>query len=105
MDENQKQVLDSFQDHLQNNFAIYCKKHQVKNSLENLVTYMIDRQFLSPTTIRRYTIIQEFDRLYPDHQFHKSRTVETLADRFQLSTRHIWSLIKYSQRPEQRKKL
>ncbi len=104
MEENRKQVLDTFEKHLQTDFANYCEKHEIENNAEAMVTYLIDRQLLTARIIRRYTIIREFDRLYTGLGTSKSKKVELLADRFNLSSRHVWSLIKYSQRLDQKKK-
>ncbi len=102
--ENGKLILDTFQKHLHQNFETYCQRHEQIINTENFIIYLIDRELFSAAIIRRYTIVQEFESLYAQHDFHKSKTVATLADRFQLSERHIWSLLKYSQQPEQRKK-
>lgn len=105
MGETGKKILDSFQDHLSNNYEAYCKKHKIKSDINNFIVYLIDREIVPSATIRRYAIMQEFERLYPEHDYHKSNTVNTLSELFNLSTRHIWSLIKYSQRPDKRNKM
>ena len=102
--ENGKYLLDTFQKHLHRNFETYCKRHGWVADNKNFITYLIDRQLLAASAIRRYTIIEEFDGLFSKQNFHKSKTVATLADRFQLSDRHIWSLLKYSESIGQRKK-
>ncbi len=102
--ENGKFLLDTFQRHLLQNFDTYCERQRQEKDLENLIIYLIDRQLLSTAIIRRYAIQYEFDGLFPEHGFHKSNTVSTLADRFQLSSRHIWSLLKYNQQATQRKR-
>ena len=104
MEEQGKKLLDKFSQHLKTNFEDYCQRHHIEVNIENFITYLIDRELISAPTIRRYTILQEFEQLYPKHNFHKSNTIDTLADLFNLSSRHVWSLIKYSQRPDQRKK-
>jgi len=104
MEEYRKSISDSFQKHLTSNYHAFCEKHGFEASTQHFITYLIDQELLSNATIKRYAIIKEFEMLYPKHDYHKSQTIETLADLFNLSSRHIWSLIKYSQRPEKRGK-
>ncbi|MEL6637949.1 MAG: hypothetical protein AAFR05_14445 [Bacteroidota bacterium] len=102
--ENGKLLLDTFQRHLLQNFQTYCDRQGQAPTAEDLVVYLIDRQLLSTPIVRRYAVQFEFEGLYPDHGFHKSNTVATLADRFQISDRHVWSLLKYNQQKSQRKR-
>ncbi len=103
-EEPRKQLMDTFQKYLGEGYDQYCHKHGFEQNIQHFITYLIDRGLVNGATIRKYTILREFERLYPKHNFHKSQTVDALADLFNLSSRHIWSLIKYNQRPDQRKK-
>lgn len=90
-----RKLLNSFEELLFSNFEVYCQKHQIDKNHQTFLTYLIDKELLNAATIKRYTIYQEFRIRYPINNHHKSKTIEMLADLFDLSTRHVWSLVKY----------
>lgn len=97
MDDARKQIFDSFQEHLYQEYVRYCR-HQLRTpSLNGLITYLIDRDLLSKKIIKKYTIQKEFQHLYPQYKHHKTKTVLALADRFNISERSVWSSIKNQQ--------
>ena len=88
-------LLKSFEQVLFSSFEDYCHKHQIEKNYQNFSTYLIDKQLLNSATIKRYTITHEFTARYPLNGFNKTKTIDLLADLFDLSSRHIWSLVKY----------
>ena len=90
----QKQILDIFQRDLMLSFRAYCKQHQYEVTTEGLITYLIDKQLIADSMIRRFVIAEEFEREFPKHAGHKTETVQTLASRFHLSERTIWSALR-----------
>lgn len=68
--------------------------HNEVGNIEHFLQYLIDHKIVSPITIRRYTILQAFEELYPQYNFHKSNTVKILAKEFGISERQIWTILK-----------
>jgi hypothetical protein len=93
---NRKQILDNFQERLLNGYEDYCEMHHLKPNFEGMITYIIDQDLINPSVIQKYTILKEFQtRLKGDiDRGQKTQTVEVLADRFNLSTRTVWSILK-----------
>jgi len=91
-----KQLLDHFSDRLSAEYADYCKRHKIQEGTNDFITFLIDKSLLGTSTIRRFTIIKEFEDLYPKNQCHKTKTVKELADKFHLSERAVWSIIKHN---------
>ena len=94
MEEARKHLLDNFQRHLLHNFETYCDTHQYPKDMEGFVTYLIDQEVIHPLTIKRYTIREEFEDIYPRGQCKKTEAVDKLADRFNISARSVWSIIR-----------
>ena len=90
----QKQILDIFQRDLILSFRSYCKQHQYEVTIEGLITYLIDRQLIADSAMRRFVIVEEFEREFPKHKGHKTETVQTLAHRLHLSERTVWSALR-----------
>ncbi|KAA3632654.1 MAG: hypothetical protein DWQ02_14400 [Bacteroidetes bacterium] len=58
---------------------------------------MIDQELIGQVAIKRYTVIQEFKEAYPLHNYHKTNTVTTLSDKFNIPSRTIWGILKYGE--------
>ncbi|MEM7101697.1 MAG: hypothetical protein AAF502_01125 [Bacteroidota bacterium] len=71
-------------------------KHQVEFSTQQLMVYLIDRDFINPSSIRRYVINAEFENLLPKYAYHKTQTVQNLSDKLNITDRTIWSALKYN---------
>ena len=89
-----KQIFDKFEEHVFENYVKYCTQHQLPCSLNGLIAYLIDFEIIPQKAIQRYTILNEFEVLYPKEQFQKTKTVVSLADRFNISERSVWSILK-----------
>ena len=98
MEEQRKHLLDTFQKRLFLNYEAYCRAHEVQDDINGFITYMIDHSLIHPTTIKRYTILNEYDKLYPKNNYHKTQTVTNLAELFNISTRSVWTILKERQR-------
>lgn len=97
--ELRKQILDLFQDRLCLEYCEYCNKHQLKPELAGLITYLIDQELINPHVIQKYTVLKAFNEGYLGSRGQKTQTVEMLADRFNLSTRTVWSILKHKDDP------
>lgn len=91
-----KRLLLNFEEHLKKNFKEYCERHSLENSTENFIIFLVDKNLVNAATIKRYTILNDYNNRFTNQEFSKSKTVETLADLYNLSTRHVWSILKYS---------
>ena len=90
-----KRILDRFQQHLQQEYEAYCQRHGLqKTDNQDLLTFLIDRNLIPATHIQRYTVLQEFPSVFQEQECHKTHAVHTLAHRFSLSERTVWSILK-----------
>lgn len=94
-----KHILDKFQEHLRKNYIKHCERHEITPTDDQLLTFLIDQNLMSMNRIQQYTVIKEFERLYPQQDNHKTQTVLTLADRFSISERTVWNILKNSAKP------
>ncbi len=92
-----KQLLDQFQKHLETNYADYCDRQSNEQDISGLVTYLIDQELIPASTLKRYTILKEFQKVYSTQKHNKTQTVSLLAERFNLSERTVWSMLKYGE--------
>lgn len=95
-EEISKRMLLNFEGHLKNNFEDYCERHALKNDTNNFIIFLLDKDLVNAATVKRYTIINEYNNRFTNDGITKSEKVEILADLFDLSERHVWSLVKYS---------
>lgn len=89
-----KQLLDTFQKSLENSFENYCDRHHSPDNIGCFITYLIDHNLIETSTIKRYTILKEFDTLYSQNGNHKTLTVKTLASKYNVSERSVWTVLK-----------
>jgi hypothetical protein len=94
--EPRKYILDKFQEHLRIGYEAYCTRHGLQNTNEQLITFLIDQDLISPTRLQRYTVIHEFEKLKSEQQCPKTLAVDTLANRFRLSARTVWSVLRHT---------
>lgn len=96
MSEPKKYILDQFQTHLKSSFETYCIRHNLKNSQEQFISYLIDHQLITPINLQKFTILREYEDLrarYTD-ETKKTEFVNILASRFCLSERTVWGILK-----------
>ena len=98
--ENRKQVLDIFQDRLLEKFRDYCLLHNMEVNVKHLIVYMIDNGLINNLTIQRQAIINEFDYWFPRLEYHKTRTVQVISNKLNLTDRTIWTALKHHERKE-----
>jgi hypothetical protein len=94
MIEIKKNLVDKFQEHLDDQYAKYCARHELPPTDHQLVGYMIDQSLISPTHLLRYTVLREYERLNAEKPCGKTLAVELIASRFGLSTRTVWGVLK-----------
>lgn len=99
MADNRKQILDKFQKRLCENYRNYSLLYSETETenIEDFITYMIDHELIDANTIRRYTVINEYERIQSEGE-KKSRSISIVAKRFNLSERTIYSLLRKSRR-------
>lgn len=91
---NRKQILDLFESQLLGGYEAHCEQHQIQLDYKGLITYIIDQDLINPQIIQKYTVMKAFRARSIEQRGAKTQIVEELADRFNLSTRTIWSIIK-----------
>ncbi|NJK83384.1 MAG: hypothetical protein HC912_05770 [Saprospiraceae bacterium] len=89
-----KKLVDRFSEFLVINYEHYCEQHNLDaNNTETIITYLVDQELIRPKTIKDYTIVHEFRHLLPQTK-HKTETVALLADKFNISERAVWLVLK-----------
>lgn len=94
MEDFRKRLLDQFHKHLFHNYEAYCTLHEMPIDVDGFITYLIDHDLIQKTTIKHYTVLHEFGEHLPKQKNHKTETVNILANRFNISVRSIWSILK-----------
>lgn len=103
MEPYRKQMMDKFQRHLQTNFKTYCERHGISETGEELLTYLIDNELISASNLQKYTVTKEFETIIQQNPG-KTQAVSRLADRFAISPRTIWGILRCTQKTERSSK-
>jgi len=96
MEEPRKYILDKFEQYLQQGFEGYCKRHSIEQTLGQFITFLIDQDLISLSHLKRFTVLREFERIMDEQHFPKTLAVDTLANRFRISERTVWSILRYA---------
>ncbi len=96
MQEARKYILDKFQQHLCSSFEVFCKRHGIKKTDDHFITFLIDQNLISTPQLHRFTICKEFEEMSLEKGYTKSIIVDTLANRFSLSERTVWAILKHT---------
>lgn len=96
MEEPRKYILDRFEEHLHRGFEVYCTRHGIENNHRQFVTYLIDQDLISRSHLQRYTVQKEFEKICVEQHGPKTLLVDTIANRFMISERTVWSILKYT---------
>ena len=91
---NRIQLIREFAQRLCQSWEEYRSIHQLENFPTDFLAYLIDENLINPSAIRRYTIMKEFVKYYPDVMKNKTQVVKLLASKYKLSTRSIWTIIR-----------
>ncbi|MEL6942205.1 MAG: hypothetical protein AAFO82_06015 [Bacteroidota bacterium] len=87
-------VLDIFFHTIDTKFSDYCKIHNIEGNRDHFITYLYDEQLISSSVIRQYTILATFEELIKENGGRKTETVNLLAQRFKLTPRSIWNVLR-----------
>lgn len=96
--ETRKRLTDDFCQTLLENFQQYCQEQQQREDAADLITYLLDRELIPPVKVRKYTIIRRYEQLKNKTDWKKTEVVAYLADRFNISTRSIWNILRRSEK-------
>lgn len=94
MGEPRKFILDRFQEHLKASFETFCLRHNLEKNEQHLVTFLIDQDLIAPVQLQRFTVLKEFERISHEPGCPKTYVVDTLANRFCISERTVWNILK-----------
>lgn len=94
MGEPRKFILDRFQKHLQESFEAFCLRHDIEKSEQQLVTFLIDQDLIGSVQLQRFTVLKEFEYMNQMPNCPKTQIVDTLANRFCISERTVWNILK-----------
>ncbi len=89
-----KIIFNQFQDYIQNSYQTYCNQHGLSTTDDQFIAFLMDQNLISMTQLQRYTIQRAFEQLCSQYHLPKTRAVDTLSDRFMLSERTVWNMLK-----------
>lgn len=89
-----KQLTDVFYQKLFENFEQYCHRHDQEVNLSKFLDYLLDNNIIQDSKVRNYAIKQSFEELYNKNEGKKTMTVNMLADRFNLTPRSVWNVLR-----------
>ena len=92
--ETGKVLQDTFQETLCQDYREYCRRQDFEATPEGFVSYMIDKDIIPAVSIKRYTIRREYQKNHTKQSDKKTRTVHFLSDRFNISPRTVWAILK-----------
>ena len=95
MHEPRKHILDKFQQHLRHSFEVFCERHEIKNTEDHFITFLIDQNLIAMPHLLRFTVCKEFEKMCLEKEYSKTIMVDTLANRFSLSERTVWTILKH----------
>ncbi len=94
MEAPQKYILDRFQEHLRSSFEGFCARHELEPSEGQFISYLIDQGLIPRTNLQRFTVLREFEKINTTQDYPKSKLVGALANRFCISERTVWGILK-----------
>ena len=74
----------------------YCEVSKIDANLKNFLLYLIDNDLINESEIRKYTITNEFLEIYQTEAIKKTNIVKRLSEKFRISDRAIWSMLRKS---------
>lgn len=92
-----------FKNYLLQTFRATERDDYCQEKVESFVDFLLDHNLIDTQNIKRFTILKEFDIQYPLHRFHKTKTVYTIANKYGLSERTVWTVLKDHVRRFERK--
>ena len=87
-------MVSDFKKHLLIHFEQNESKETPCPQIEHFLDFLLSHQLIECKNIKRFTILKEFDIQYPLHGYHKTKTVFTLANKYGLSERSVWTVLK-----------
>jgi len=86
---------DLFQKAIEEQFDDYCYEYEEEDSAETMLSFLLNQHLVDTQQLKRYVILQEFNKLLPSYDFHKTHTVLALSVRLKISERTIWSALSH----------
>ncbi len=93
-----KQVLDSFQQYLLQQFELYCQKHSLVKDEQGIINFIIDKDLIPTVNLYQFTVIEEYEKISNTSSLKKTRIVELIADKYNISERTVWNILKKAER-------
>ena len=87
-------MISDFKKHLLTHFEQKENRPTDCPQVEKFLDFLLNHQLIESKNIKRFTILKEFEEQYPIHQFHKTNTVYTLANKYDIAERSVWTVLK-----------
>ena len=98
MTKTKKHMFDDFQEFLISEFKSYCDRHNYTESNDRFVTFIIDKELIPASSVCRYTIQREFQRMSEKKALRKTQTVQEINNKYQLSEKTVWNMLRGQQK-------
>lgn len=79
----------------------YCKKEGLRAGYESFFDFLCKHNLLTEKTKQHFIISKAFELLYPENNYHKTKTVQYLSDIFDVHENTIWNTLKHQSFDEQ----
>lgn len=89
-----KQLIDFFSALIHKDYKAYCERHHIPQNNDTFLNFLFTKNLFNESTVRRYTIHSEFAELNNTKKMTKSQAVRLLADKYNLSDRTVWNMIR-----------
>ena len=87
-------LVEQFSNQLSSAFNNYCQVYRVENNSKNFLLFLIDQNLLNESDIRSYTIAREFAAISDNSLLNKTKIVNQLSKKYNLSDRSVWTIIR-----------
>ncbi len=89
-----KQLVDIFTKVVLKNYSEHCLRHGIPENNHTFLNFLFTKNLLREVAVRHFTISTEFKKTYDKSKSTKTQTVRLLADKYNMTERAVWNIIK-----------
>ena len=90
-----KNLIDSFSRQIKEDYYNFCDRQELKKGDDTLLDFLLSKNLVGEVAVRRYIINKDFNKLIEiKRDKTKTEIVRLLSERYQLSERSVWNIIK-----------
>lgn len=85
---------ENFKENLVNEFQLYCREQCTEPEIFEFIQFIFEKNIISSKTIHHLSILSAYNDLRRSSDVNKTQAVNILSNRFSISSRTIWSILK-----------